>query len=75
MLSRVAELSTLPYLCYSLREDHDPLTRYWSAIAIGNIDTRTGCAALREAARSETHPFVKEGIQTALERGCRDGAA
>jgi len=72
MLSWVAEPSTLPCLCHSLAKDDDPLTRYWSAIAVGNIGTPFGCAALRNAAKTETHPFVREGIQVALERGCRD---
>jgi hypothetical protein len=48
------------------------MARYWSAVAVGNIGTTSACAALRDAARTETHPFVKEGIQVALERACRD---
>jgi hypothetical protein len=72
MLSRMAEPSTLPCLCHSLTKDDDPLTRYWSAIAVGSIGTPLGCAALRNAAKTETHLFVREGIQVALERGCRD---
>lgn len=72
MLGRLAEPSTLPCLCRSLAGDEDPMARYWSAVAVGNIGTTSACAALRDAARTETHPFVKEGIRVALERGCRD---
>jgi len=72
LLGRIGEPSTLSPLCRSLVQDDDPLTRYWSAIAIGSIGAPEGCGALRDAGKTEAHPFVLEGIQDALERACRD---
>ena len=57
----------------SLSDDPDPLTRYWSAIALGRIGTPGACGALRSA--KEEDDFVLEGINSALEQACQAGDA
>jgi len=73
LLGQMADPLSEACLGRSLSEDSDPLTRYWSAIALGRIGTPGACGVLRSAEAKEEDDFVLEGINYALEQACKAG--
>lgn len=60
---------TVPILARCLSEDSDPTVRYWLAFTLGQIGGEEAIAALKEARKRETHPFVLLGIEDGLREG------
>jgi len=56
----------MPILIRRLREETDPVSKYWVAISIGKIDGMKGVKALEEALAGETNEYVRGGIHEAL---------
>jgi len=66
-LGGVKDPSTIPAIKKRLGVEANLTVRYWLAYALGKIGGEEAREILRELLEHDTHPFVQQGIQEALQ--------